>query len=272
MRDVIFNSNVSLQKFKKYLHGLQLKLIRYTRDIEIRFNSILALLKQILIDYVIVLNHVKQQSTLDKDCLKYPERLAAYDRKVEAYERKVEALKAAEQNRNAAPRAGASVSSPQQHTAQLLAQSDSNAQANPPKKPVPPPLPRIMDIRNITEYFPNLLQMALIADYIELFDNHGKKTGGTKWIKCMTIEELDQLKITLTQWESQTLERPKSPLLSSVLSAITKNQVKCFCYVLGVKVKSVFVGYRHDGPIKQQEDRILSMSMKLIWKWIYRIL
>ena len=228
VRDVIFNSTISLQKFKKHLHELRLSLIEYTRDIEIRFNSILQLLKQIIADYLIVLKYAKKQCVVDEDCLKYPGRRQRYERQHAAYERQQEALKAAQQNQRDAPRVRAAVASPDQHAAQLLAGARPSVQPQVLKEPVPPKLPRIMDICNIMGYFPNLIQFVLIADYIEVFDNHAIKTGGTKWIKCMTIEELDKLTIILNDWKSQTLQQPKSPLLRAVLHAVTRNEVKCF--------------------------------------------
>ena len=221
IRELIFNSTVSLQKYKRFLHLLQEKLIVFSRDIEIRFNSILGLLKQIICDYVIVLHYIDEQCKMDKDCQKYPERVTAYKRKLELFE-------AAQRRRSAAPRPAATVLSNEQHAQQLLAQSAATAPSNIQSKPLPPSLPKLLDIRNIMNDIRNLLQMGMLADYINLFDSHAVKTGGTQWIKCLTIEELDDLKRVLDDWKVQSLQRPKSPLVKKILQNMTRNVVKCF--------------------------------------------
>ena len=64
----LFNSPVSLLKYKKYLKEVDAEFETLAKDIEIRFNSILKLLNQILNKYEIIQKFYCTLVTLSKEC------------------------------------------------------------------------------------------------------------------------------------------------------------------------------------------------------------
>ena len=217
IRECIFNSTISLQKYKKFLHSLNEKLITFSKDIEIRFNSILPLLDQILSDYVLVLKFMELQCSRSQKCRKYLEDYRVYQVRLRAY------AEAVERQRAALPPPPPMANTNSQHAAQLLGAGTSS---NRPKlvKPKEPTMPRVMDIRNALSDPRFLLVMALHIDYIRLFDDHATKTGSVQWINCLTENELRTIKVTLVKWQNQNERHPKSPTFSRVCSNIEMNR------------------------------------------------
>ena len=214
VRDYIFNSSISKQKYKKVLNQLNQKLLTFSKDIAIRFNSILGLLGQIIKDYSIVFMFLEISYERSAECQQYPARCAKYQRQLQAYEA---AKKRAKQRAKAAvPRTA--VRSNQQEVAQLLqGAKPAQVQLSPPKQPK---LPTEWKLCGGFRDLRLLLCMALLYDYINLFDEKAKKTGSVKWIKCLTEHELTQIELTLKRWAKQTERQPLSPMFSKICAAL----------------------------------------------------
>ena len=67
--------------------------------------------------------------------------------------------------------------------------------------------------------------MALLYDYIDLFDRHAKRTGSVNWIKCMTENELDEIGRTLLHWQNQSESQPQSPTFSKLCGGLDMARV-----------------------------------------------
>ena len=209
IRELICNSTISMQQYRKFLKSLDLQLITFSKDIEIRFNSVLKLLDQVIRDYILVLKFCNLLCSRSKECQTFWQRHRRYKRALEAYE--------IAQN----PREHAPSTETEAHAANLL----RGARTQPLSPPKQPKYPKEMDIRDALMDPQFLFVMAILSDYIRLFDEHGKKTGSVEWIKCMTENELVVIEQTLIRWKSQSLDDPKSPMFSAVCAALQKRGV-----------------------------------------------
>ena len=213
IREYIFNSTISVQKYKKVLKQLNEKLLTFSKDIAIRFNSILNLLGQVIKDYSIVLMFLEISSERSKACKEYPRRCTVYQQRLEVYN----AAKRRHEQRAAAAVPRTAVRSNQQEAAQLLRGTRPSQPPVPPKKPI---FPTEWKLRDGFRDLRLLLMMGLLYDYINLFDERAKKTGSVDWIKCLTENELTQIEVTLRRWEDQTERQPLSPMFSQICASL----------------------------------------------------
>ena len=211
IREQIFNSTITMQKYRKMLKGLNQEMIKFGKDIDIRFNSILPLLDRTLKDYVLVLRFMDVLCAQSEDVRQFRQKWKLYQRQQQLYEELQRRQQAP------APAAARRAGTTEEHAAQLL-QASRPAQTQTLQKPKAPTMPRAMDIRNALNDPRFLFVMALLYDYIDLMDQHAKRTGSVKWIKCMTEKELTDIERTLSRWKNQSETRPRSPVFTKVCS------------------------------------------------------
>ena len=220
----IFNSPISLLKFKKFLHELNASFETLSKDIEIRFNSILKLLKQILGKYEIILRFYCKLVSLSAECRQYTMDMDKYKSAKDSYDKLMQQRERQRQiqqmqqnfNRNANSRS----TNVSDHVNSMLGLNRA-----PLQKPVPPTIPPILKRRNNLLRIPRLLLIALFIDYMDLFDSNSKKTGSKKWFKSLTLKQVNKIEISLRKWKKQTFNQPQSPTFKSVLQSLSRNQV-----------------------------------------------
>ena len=212
-----------MQKYKKFLFTLNELLRSLPRDIEIRFNSILPSLRQTMGDYVIVTNFIRKLCSQDVACQRYPAKHQTYLNQMNAHR---EAMRI----HNAQPASARSANTNSAEAHQLLVNSRATAPPSPPKKPT---YPKLLELDSLLRDPRNILWMALLSDYIKLFDDNAKMTGSTKWMKMLTLSKIEEIEVGLRKWNDQNLQNPKSPNLKRVSSVLMKRNVKCMFIMIG---------------------------------------
>ena len=197
-----------MQKHKKFLVQLNEALITYSKDVDIRFNSILKLLKQILTDYVIIFKFMEKLVSMDNQCKQYNVKYQKFVRELQRYNLQNKRNHQSDKNHNVNVN----------HADQLLAPT-KEALAK-PQKPTPSSMPIVLSLRNRLTNVNWLLLLAITVDYMSVFDDNATKTGTVNWFKYLTETQISKIEITLLKWKKQTLSDAKSPCLKAVCDSL----------------------------------------------------
>eukprot|EP01083_Nonionella_stella_P039619 107735_1 len=202
IRKDLMESPINLRLYQKYLNSINVAFEKYSKDIDIRFNSILPLLTQIAENWAVLYSYYCELVTMKKECIQYERQPAIYRQKNEHYQRFIQQQR--------------SQQSHEVHRNQIIGLNPRTVQ-----KPVAPSIPRQVALKRDIAHIAKLLLINLFIDYLELFDRNFTKTGSVNWLKCLTLSQIESIEVKLNAWKGQSYSRPVSPHLMKLIECLS---------------------------------------------------